>query len=143
MGLQLSACLALALAGSTLTRRRLVRRLMPSVSNLQEEGAGTGLTWGAGWRQVGLATTSGRDSQDHQQERVWEEGLPGSMADERLGEVPGEVVGSELAQGHHPRPRVFGRGPWRDEKARGGVRGQGQGRLGGCKVGGQAGAENS
>lgn len=53
-------------------------------------------------------------------DRSGEEGLPGNVAEERLGEVPGEVVGSELGQGHHTGPRLFRGGPWGDEKGLGG-----------------------
>lgn len=95
-------------AAGTLTKRRLVRSWMPSESNLQEEGAGTGLACGVGG---GGRCTSRRDSQDHKQERRWGGRLPGNVADERLGEVPGEVVGTELRLAHHSGPRLFCRGP--------------------------------
>lgn len=48
-GLGPSGCLSLGPTRVTLTRRRLVRRWMPSVSNLQEEGTGTGLAWLGDW----------------------------------------------------------------------------------------------
>lgn len=51
---------------------------------------------------------------------MWEAGLPGSVADERLGEVPGEAVGVELRQGRHSGPRLFCRGPWGDKRGWGG-----------------------
>lgn len=47
---------------------------------------------------------------------AWGGRLPGSVADERLGEVPGEVIGTELRQGHHARPCLFYRGPWGDKR---------------------------
>lgn len=42
-------CLSRGPGGGALTRRRLVRRLMPSVSSLQKEGADTGLAL-VGWQ---------------------------------------------------------------------------------------------
>lgn len=76
---------------------------MPSESNLQEEGAGTGLAWG----ERGVCTPR----RDHSRRGCWEGRLPGNVADERLGEVPGEVVGTELRLAHHSGPRLFCRGP--------------------------------
>lgn len=91
---------------------------MPSVSNLQEEGAGTGLAWmgGGGWGCAWPPPQEGQSDRE-QERRCGAAGLPGSVADERLGEVPGEIVGSELRQGHHTGPCLFRRGPWGDERA--------------------------
>lgn len=61
-----------------------------------------------------------------QEEKGAEAGLPGSVAEERLGKVPGEVVGSELRQGRHARPRLFSRSPW-GERRRWGGHGEGPG----------------
>lgn len=40
-------------------------------------------------------------------------GLPGSMVEQRLWQVPGEVVGSKLREGRYTRPCLFCRSPWR------------------------------
>lgn len=45
-------------------------------------------------------------------------GLPGSVAEQRLRQVPGEVVGSKLGEGRHTRPRLFCRSPWRHRTGR-------------------------
>lgn len=88
--------------------------------------------WGRGG--TGGAHSHLREGQpDPQAERSGEEGLPGSMTDERLGQVLGEVVRSELGQGHHTRPCLVCGGPWGDEKGWRGVRGQDRGRLGGVQ----------
>lgn len=82
LGLQLSLAAHPWAVWDTLTRRRLVRRLMPSVSNLQEEGAGRGLAW-VGWG--GWA--------------VWP--LPGGTAGptSRRGGVGGGYLGAWLMSG--------------------------------------------
>lgn len=78
---------------------------MPSVSNLQGGGAGTGAARGRlGTRTSGREITVRGEGPG--------KGLPGSVAEQRLWQVPGEVVGSKLREGHHTRPRLFGRSPW-------------------------------
>lgn len=79
---------------------------MPSVSNLQGGGAGTGTAGGRlGTRTSGREITVGSQGPG--------KGLPGSVAEQRLWQVPGEVVGSKLREGRHTRPCLFCRSPWR------------------------------
>lgn len=75
---------------------------MPSESSLQEEGAGSGLAWAG--REGGTARTASRRG-------GWGGRLPGNVADERLGQVPGEVVGTELRLACYSGPGIFCRGP--------------------------------
>lgn len=80
---------------------------MPSVSNLQRGGAGTGTARG----QAGDPNLWGGGGDHSGEQGVWQGRLPGGVAEQRLWQVPGKVVGSKLGDGHHTRPRLFCRCP--------------------------------